>query len=95
MDKYYAISTIDGQIRLIDQPPSEGQFGLAVGEFGALVEVIHATAPIYFIDHNAPGRYRVPDTRDDAEPRANLEAIARYIQELGQRDVPGFRPLGV
>lgn len=95
MEKHYAICNVAGQIRLIDQAPGEGQFGLAVGEFGALVQVIHATAPIYFADSNAPGRYRVPRTRDDADPRANLEAIARYIRELSQFDAPGFRPLGV
>ena len=37
----------------------------------------------------------VPGTSQVAESRENLGAIARYIQTLAHRDVPGFRALGV
>ncbi|XQE65800.1 hypothetical protein ACOAPY_14145 [Pseudomonas sp. P3C3] len=94
MVKFYATCNIAGLIRLTDQQPGEGQFALAVGDFSVLVEEIHQTATPHYDHADHPGRYRVPETQDAAEPRANLDAIARYIQALAQRGTPGIRALG-
>ena len=93
MSKVYAACTIGGLIRFTEETPGEGQFALAVGELEVVRQVIRATAaPV-----NAPERaiaWRVPGADDNAGDRANLGAIARYIQQLSVRDVPGFRALG-
>lgn len=94
MSKVYAICTIGGLIRFTEGTPGEGQFALAVGELDVVRQVVRATAT----PASAPERaiaWRVPGTDDNAPARANLGAIARYIQQLSVRDVPGFRALGV
>nr|WP_064494332.1 hypothetical protein [Pseudomonas chengduensis] len=94
MSKVYAICTIGGLIRFTEGAPDEGQFALAVGELEVVRQVVRATAT----PASAPERaiaWRVPGTDDNAPARANLGAIARYIQQLSVRDVPGFRALGV
>lgn len=94
MGKFYATCNIAGLIRLTDEQPGEGQFALAVGDFSVLVEEIQQTAIPHYDHAERPGRFRVPETRDAAEPRGNLDAIARYIQALAQRGTPGIRALG-
>lgn len=94
MTKFYAVCNIAGLIRLTDEQPVDGQFALAVGEFSVLVEEIHTTAVPHWESTDKPSRYRVPETQDGAEPRANLEAIAHYIQALDKRGTPGIRALG-
>ncbi|MGK4342558.1 hypothetical protein ACSMFT_15395 [Ectopseudomonas oleovorans] len=95
MGKYYAVCNIAGLIRLTDERPGDGQFALAVGDFSVLVEEIHQTAVPHYESTEKPGRFRVPETLDDAEPRANLAAIAYYIQVLAKRGTVGIRALGV
>ncbi len=93
MSKVYATCTIGGLIRFTEETPGEGQFALAVGELEVVRQVIRATAA----PTSAPERaiaWRVPGADDNAEARSNLGAIARYIQQLSVRDVPGFRALG-
>lgn len=94
MSKYYAVCNIAGLIQLTDKQPEDGQFALAVGDFSVLVEEIHQTAVPYYQGADKPGRFRVPETLDDAEPRANLAAIAYYIQALAKRGTVGIRALG-
>ncbi len=94
MSKVYATCTIGGLIRLTEQAPGEGQFALAVGELDVVRRVIRETAE----PTQAPcggNASSVPGVVDGGDSRANLGAIARYIQLLGERDVPGFRALGV
>ncbi|MCY1353399.1 hypothetical protein D9M69_397390 [compost metagenome] len=92
MAKTYAVCRINGLIELNDRHPGEGYYALAVGEQSVLYPVLMETADIADADTVA---LRVPATSDDASPRANLSAIARYIQALARRDVPGVRALGV
>lgn len=94
MSKVYATCTISGLIRLTEQAPDEGQFALAVGELEVVRRVIRETAEPTPAPRGSIAS-RVPGVVDGAEDRANLGAIARYIQLLGERDVPGFRALGV
>ena len=91
MVKTYAVCRIDGLIELHDEHPGDGYFALAVGDPIELARVIDLTAE-YVV---GPRAYGVPGTKQDAEPRANLGAIARYIRDLSTHDAPGFRALGV
>jgi hypothetical protein len=91
MVKTYAVCRIDGLIELHDEHPGDGYFALAEGDPAELMRVIDLTAE-YVI---GPRAYCVPDARQEAEPRANLGAIARYIRDLSTHDAPGFRALGV
>lgn len=95
MGKYYAVCNIAGLIRLTDEQPGDGQFALAVGDFSVLVEEIHQTAVPHYETTEKPGRFRVPETLDGADPRTNLAAIAYYIQVLAKRGTVGIRALGV
>lgn len=87
MSKFYAVCDISGAIKITDEQPGEGQFALAVGEFDAVVDTIAETSGGYHV-------CQVPGVVPDGDTRENLGAIARYIQVLGKRDVPGFRALG-
>lgn len=91
MAKTYAACRIGGVIELHDRHPGEGYYTLAVGERAALYPALVETAVVRSVDSSL----RVPGTADDADPRSNLSAIARYIQQLAHRDVPGVRALGV
>ena len=88
MTKFYAICTISGAIQIVDRAPADGEFGLAVGEFDAVIDVIAETSGGY-------SKAVVPGVVPEGDARTNVRAIARYIQVLGDRDVPGFRALGV
>ncbi|MCY1313210.1 hypothetical protein D9M70_637110 [compost metagenome] len=90
--KTYAVCRINGLIELKDRHPGDDYYALAVGEQSVLYPVLMETADVADFD---TGALRVPETADDADPRANLGAIARYIQALARRDVPGVRALGV
>lgn len=94
MGKFYAYCNISGHIRFSDEQPGGQQFALAVGEFSVLSMEITKTALVSEHRHELPIMYRVPGTKDDAEPRANLAAIAQYIQTLAARETPGIRALG-
>lgn len=94
MSKVYATCTIGGLIRLTEQAPGEGQFALAVGELEVVRRVIRETAQPTQAPCGGTAN-GVPGAIEGADARANLGAIARYIQLLGERDVPGFRALGV
>ncbi|QMV62807.1 hypothetical protein VUJ49_22855 [Pseudomonas berkeleyensis] len=87
MTKFYAVCDISGAIRITDEQPSEGQFALAVGEFDAVIETIAKTSDGCTVN-------QVPGVEPNGDTRANLGAIARYIQVLGTLEVPGFRALG-
>lgn len=91
MAKTFAACRLDGLIDLHDQHPGDGYFALAEGDPAELMRVIDLTA-----DYVA-GRRRwlVPGVRAGAEPRTNLDAIARYIRDLSTHDAPGVRALGV
>lgn len=90
MTRTYAVCRIDGLIELRDEHPGDGYFALAVGDSAELRRVIDLTA-----DPVAGLAWRVPGIRQDAEPRANLGAIASYIRHLSTQDAPGVRALGV
>ncbi|CDM42414.1 hypothetical protein [Ectopseudomonas oleovorans] len=93
MAKTYAVCQINGLIRFVDQPPAEGHISLAVGELGVVRQVIRETAEPVPAPRGSIA-HRVPGVDPDTAERANLGAIARYIQTLNQHDVPGFRALG-
>ncbi|MDW3715324.1 MULTISPECIES: hypothetical protein [unclassified Pseudomonas] len=95
MSKVYAVCGIDGLIRFTPEPVATGQFALAVGKLVVIREVISATAERTQVAGHAVA-WRVPGASEGADSRANLSAIAQYIQDLGTRPLQsGFRPLGV
>lgn len=87
MSKFYAVCDISGAIKITDEQPGEGLFALAVGEFDAVIDTIAETSGGHHTN-------LVPGVVPDGDARANLGAIARYIQVLGALEVPGFRALG-
>ncbi|MBA4289365.1 MAG: hypothetical protein C0439_10380 [Pseudomonas sp.] len=94
MSKAYAVCTIDGLIKLVDQPPAEGHFALAVGDLAVVRQVIRETCAPHS-DGPRPGiTLHVPGIDPKATDRDNLGSIARYIQTLGEHNAPGFRALG-
>jgi hypothetical protein len=94
MGKFYAYCNISGHIRFTDEQPGERQFALAVGEFSLLSGEITKTALVSEHRQELAIMYRVPGTRDGADPRTNLTAIAQYIQMLAARETPGVRAMG-
>lgn len=94
MGKYYAYCNISGHIRFSEEQPGGQQFALAVGEFSNLSMEITRTAIVSMDRRELPIMYRVPGTSDGADPRANLTAIAQYIQTLASRETPGIRAMG-
>lgn len=83
MSQVYAICTIDGVIRLTEAKPADGQFGLAVGDFAVLSDMIWDTADLQkWPTEQECAQLRVPGTAPDAEGRSNLQAIAAYLQQL-------------
>ena len=90
MAKTFAACRLDGLIELHDKHPGDGYFAIAEGDPAELRRVIDLTA-----DPVAGFAWRVPGIRQDAEPRANLGAIASYIRYLSTQDAPGVRALGV
>ena len=83
MGQVYAICTIDGLIRLTEAQPADGQFGLAVGDFAVLSDVIWDTADLQkWPTEQECAQLRVPGTEATGEGRGNLQAIAAYIQRL-------------
>lgn len=90
MAKTFAACRLDGLIELHDQHPGDGYFALAEGDPAELRRMIDLTA-----DPVAGLAWRVPGIRLEAEPRANLGAIANYIRHLSTQDAPGVRALGV
>lgn len=93
MSRTYAVCQIDGLIKLVEQPPAEGHFALAVGDLAVVRQVIRETA------EPAPAprgtiAHRVPGIAPGATDRDNLGTIARYIQTLDKHNQLGFRALG-
>jgi ribosomal protein S2 len=93
MAKTYAVCQIDGLIRLVNEPPREGHFALAVGTHQAVRKVVQETAEATTARRKPA--HRIPGIQPNTTERANLLAIARYIQVLQEHNAHNFRALGV
>lgn len=93
MSKTYAVCQIDGLIMLVEQPPAEGHFALAVGELAVVRQVIRDTAEPAVAPRGKLA-HKVPGIAPGAADRESLGSIARYIQTLSEHNAPGFRALG-
>lgn len=94
MAKIYAVCQIDGLIKLVERPPADGHFALAVGDLAVIRQVIRETCAPH-ADGSRPGiTLHVPGIDPKATARDNLGCIARYIQALEKLEKPGFRALG-
>lgn len=91
-EKTYLVCRINGAMELVAKHPGDGYFALAVGEPDAVRRVIRTTAEP-FIENKMIGM-RVPNTRTNADDRANLSKIAQYAHDLRAHEGPGFRSLG-
>lgn len=93
MSRTYAVCQIDGLIKLVEQPPTEGHFALAVGDLALVRQVIRDTAEPAAAPRGTLA-HKVPGIAPGAAERENLSTIARYIQTLGEHNASGFRALG-
>ncbi|SED35341.1 hypothetical protein [Pseudomonas anguilliseptica] len=93
MAKTYAVCQIDGLIKLVEQPPAEGHFALAVGDLAVVRQVVRETAEPTAAPRGTLA-HQVPGIDPAAADRENLGTIARYIQTLSAHNTPGFRALG-
>ncbi|SDI84138.1 hypothetical protein SAMN05216588_12629 [Pseudomonas flavescens] len=85
---YFAHCGKDGAIQIGRKVP-DGAIGIAKGTRDVLHKVLAGTAVT-----GPGGETLVPGMRESATERAALTELARFIQQLGEQNKPGFRALG-
>jgi len=90
MGQMIAYCFASGHIQFGTHVP-DGAIGIASGDRKKVLENIGETAQLSRVNNETllvPGMPEAPSQRD------GLTALARYIQELGKRNEPGFRAMG-